>query len=267
MRWAGPRRSRASSNWRATASCADRSPRCRSTYARWSATRLGETASFGKTPSRPISTRSPSFGPLPPAGPTLFRPGEEATFQIPGLMTIKGQRAPDRLGRARETGRRHDHRHGDGPGEADRLRAGAAAPGDLERRGRDDLADRPGGRAGAVIARTTCDGRPGLGAADAAGGDGAVAERGRPGRRGALLLDHWGADGGSDRGDDYLSSLPRNRSSQQSFLDGVPQAFPIYGEPSFKEPCLARGVRGWHPDRAAGAHGRRDLRARTATRP
>jgi polyisoprenoid-binding protein YceI len=28
------------------------------------------------------------------AGPALFRPGEEATFQIPGLMTIRGQERP-----------------------------------------------------------------------------------------------------------------------------------------------------------------------------
>ena len=29
-----------------------------------------------------------------PAGPAVFRPGEEATFQIPGLMTVKGQERP-----------------------------------------------------------------------------------------------------------------------------------------------------------------------------
>jgi polyisoprenoid-binding protein YceI len=28
------------------------------------------------------------------AGPTLFRPGEEATFQIPGLLTLKGSERP-----------------------------------------------------------------------------------------------------------------------------------------------------------------------------
>jgi len=55
---------------------------------------------------------------------------------------------------------------------------------------------------------------------------------------GALLLDHWGPDGASDRGDDYLPRPPRNRPSHRSFLDGVPQAFTIHGEPSFKEPCL-----------------------------
>jgi alpha-galactosidase len=54
-----------------------------------------------------------------------------------------------------------------------------------------------------------------------------------------LLLDHWGADGASDQGDDYLPSLPRNRSTHRQFLDGVPQVFPVYGDPSFKEPCLA----------------------------
>jgi polyisoprenoid-binding protein YceI len=28
------------------------------------------------------------------AGPAVFRPGEEATFQIPGLMTVKGHERP-----------------------------------------------------------------------------------------------------------------------------------------------------------------------------
>jgi alpha-galactosidase len=56
---------------------------------------------------------------------------------------------------------------------------------------------------------------------------------------GALLLDHWGAWGESERGDDYLPRPPRNRPSHRAFLDGVPQAFTTYGEPSFKEPCLA----------------------------
>ena len=28
------------------------------------------------------------------AGPALFRPGEEATFQIPGIMTVRGQERP-----------------------------------------------------------------------------------------------------------------------------------------------------------------------------
>src|SRR4051812_40551649 len=87
-----------------------------------------------------------------------------------------------------------------------------------------------------MIARTTCAGRPAwvLRTRRAA----MVLSLSQRGEGGALLLDHWGADGGSDLGDDYLSQLPRNRSSQQGFLDGVPQVFPIYGDPSFKEPCL-----------------------------
>jgi alpha-galactosidase len=56
---------------------------------------------------------------------------------------------------------------------------------------------------------------------------------------GALLLDHWGAGTVAERGDDYLPRPPRNRPSHAAFLDGVPQAFPVYGDPSFKEPCLS----------------------------
>ena len=66
------------------------------------------------------------------------------------------------------------------------------------------------------------------------------------GPSGALLMDHWGAGGFSDgqgvslpvRGDDFLPRPPRNRPSHATFLDGVPQAYPISGDPSFKEPCL-----------------------------
>ena len=56
---------------------------------------------------------------------------------------------------------------------------------------------------------------------------------------GALILDHWGAGGASERGDDYLPRPPQNRPSHRAFLDGVPLAFPVHGDPSFKEPCLA----------------------------
>jgi alpha-galactosidase len=55
---------------------------------------------------------------------------------------------------------------------------------------------------------------------------------------GALLLDHWGPAGYSDRAEDYLAYPHANRPSQRTFLDGVPQAYPVYGDPSFKEPCL-----------------------------
>src|SRR5439155_21978081 len=99
--------------------------------------------------------------------------------------------------------------------------------------GRDGLAGRPGGGSGAVIARTTCAGR---GAWVLRTERAAMVLSLGPG--GALLLDHWGPDGASDRGDDYLPRPPRNRPSHRSFLDGVPQAFPVYGDPSFKEPCL-----------------------------
>src|SRR3712207_6154291 len=55
---------------------------------------------------------------------------------------------------------------------------------------------------------------------------------------GALALDHWGG-AGSMRGDDYLPRLPVNRPAQRHFLDGVPLAYPVHGDASFKEPCLA----------------------------
>src|SRR4051794_710492 len=59
---------------------------------------------------------------------------------------------------------------------------------------------------------------------------------------GALLMDHWGGGGDLDaaaRGADYLPRPPRNRPSHGAFLDGVPLAFPVQGDPAFKEPCLA----------------------------
>ncbi len=55
---------------------------------------------------------------------------------------------------------------------------------------------------------------------------------------GALVLDHWGADGGSARGEDYLPRRPSNWPWDRAFLDGVPLAYPVYGDPTFKEPCL-----------------------------
>ena len=51
---------------------------------------------------------------------------------------------------------------------------------------------------------------------------------------GALLLDHWGAVGDASRGDDYLPEPPTNRPSQRHFLDGVPLAYTVYGQPSLK---------------------------------
>ncbi|MGX7826140.1 alpha-galactosidase [Actinokineospora sp. 24-640] len=54
----------------------------------------------------------------------------------------------------------------------------------------------------------------------------------------ALLLDHWGGDGGGLSGDAYLPDIPWNRPSQAGFLDGVPVAYTVHGDPAFKEPGL-----------------------------
>ncbi|MFJ6671396.1 alpha-galactosidase [Actinosynnema sp. NPDC091369] len=86
---------------------------------------------------------------------------------------------------------------------------------------------------GPAITRTTCAGRPAwllrteghamlLSAADG----------------GAVVLDHWGGDGGSLGGDSYLPHTPWNRPSQAHFLDGVPLAHSVHGDRSFKEPGL-----------------------------
>ena len=65
-----------------------------------------------------------------------------------------------------------------------------------------------------------------------------------------LYLPHWGANGHTGRVADYLPSIPTNRPSEATFLDGQPLAYPVYGMPTFKEPCLvvatddgARGAR------------------------
>ena len=78
-----------------------------------------------------------------------------------------------------------------------------------------------------------------------------------------LLLDHWGGRGGAARRDDYLPQAVGNRQSLRSFLDGVPLAYPVYGDPSFKEPCLCavyedgtRAVRlGFREERVVEADG------------
>src|SRR5260370_932114 len=56
--------------------------------------------------------------------------------------------------------------------------------------------------------------------------------------------------GGADRRADCLPQVPGNRQSKRDFTDGQPVAYPVFGEASFKEPCLvvsaedgARGVR------------------------
>ncbi|MBV9546757.1 MAG: alpha-galactosidase [Chloroflexi bacterium] len=48
----------------------------------------------------------------------------------------------------------------------------------------------------------------------------------------------WGAPGGSTRVEHYLPSVPRNRPSEATFLDGQPLAYPAFGMPTFKEACL-----------------------------
>jgi alpha-galactosidase len=54
----------------------------------------------------------------------------------------------------------------------------------------------------------------------------------------ALLLSYWGANGHTQHAADYLPYRSDNRSSERLFLDGLPVAYPVHGEASFKEPCL-----------------------------
>src|SRR5689334_13681330 len=54
----------------------------------------------------------------------------------------------------------------------------------------------------------------------------------------ALLLPYWGPTGQSGQATDYLLHPQGNRPSQRQFLDGQPLAFPVYGDPLFKEVCL-----------------------------
>src|SRR5438105_10352942 len=54
----------------------------------------------------------------------------------------------------------------------------------------------------------------------------------------ALLLPYWGSNGGTTRAADYVVHPQGNRPSYRAFLDGHPAAYPIYGEPLFKEVCL-----------------------------
>src|SRR5436305_14301819 len=64
----------------------------------------------------------------------------------------------------------------------------------------------------------------------------------------ALSLPYWGANGGAGLLDETLAGLPRSRDAEAGYLDGQPLAYPVYGSPTFKEPCLvisrAPGVRG-----------------------
>ncbi|MDQ6671487.1 MAG: alpha-galactosidase [Chloroflexota bacterium] len=54
----------------------------------------------------------------------------------------------------------------------------------------------------------------------------------------ALLLPYWGPSGHTRHAPDYLPYDAGNRSSERLFLDGLPLAYPVYGEASFLEPCL-----------------------------
>jgi len=55
---------------------------------------------------------------------------------------------------------------------------------------------------------------------------------------GTLLLPSWGANGRTENPADYLPYSQANRPSQRAFLDGAPVAYPVYGDPLFKEVCL-----------------------------
>ncbi|HZU76426.1 MAG TPA: alpha-galactosidase, partial [Dehalococcoidia bacterium] len=59
---------------------------------------------------------------------------------------------------------------------------------------------------------------------------------------GFLYLIHWGADGGAVDAGAYLPQLPLG-AGQAGSLGGRPLAYPVYGDPVYKEPCLvvARG--------------------------
>ncbi|MFT7840310.1 alpha-galactosidase [Saccharothrix sp. BKS2] len=84
-----------------------------------------------------------------------------------------------------------------------------------------------------AITRTTCAGRPAWLLRTAHSAMLLSVADGR-----ALLLDHWGGDGGGLGGDSYLPHVPWNRPSQAHFLDGVPLAHTAYGDPAYKEPGL-----------------------------
>lgn len=92
---------------------------------------------------------------------------------------------------------------------------------------------------------------------------------------GYLLLEHWGAKGHSTRVEDYLPHTHANRASLTSFLDGAQQAYPVYGDPTFTEPCLCavygdgtRAVRlSFQKDRITDSHGRPTLELRFADLP
>jgi alpha-galactosidase len=54
----------------------------------------------------------------------------------------------------------------------------------------------------------------------------------------ALLQPYWGPHGLTTHPSDYLLHRQGSRPSQRTFLDGQPVAYPVYGDPLFKEVCL-----------------------------
>lgn len=53
-----------------------------------------------------------------------------------------------------------------------------------------------------------------------------------------LAMPHWGAAAADADADDYLPYLPTNRRSEDTFQDGQPLAYPVFGLPTFKESAL-----------------------------
>src|ERR1700716_3853329 len=69
-----------------------------------------------------------------------------------------------------------------------------------------------------------------------------------------LQLPYWGANGQTDVPGDYVGGPGQrneeSRSVERTFIDGLPQAYPVHGDAAVIEPCLvvaredgARGVR------------------------
>src|SRR5438067_5811274 len=70
------------------------------------------------------------------------------------------------------------------------------------------------------------------------------------GPQGTLLLPYWGATGYTDQPGDYLPRRLGDMPAERTFIDGLPQAYPVHGDAAFIEPCLvvaredgSRGVR------------------------
>lgn len=115
-----------------------------------------------------------------------------------------------------------------------------------------------------VITRTTCAGRPAWLLRTAANSMLVSVAEG-----GGLLLDHWGGDGGPgdpNGGESYLTRTPSNRPSQAGFLDGIPLAYSVHGQPCYKEPGLVVAYAdGSSITRLAWQHDRTETTRDTAT--